>query len=100
MICQNLAVGLIPVQNILNGLIQTDVPGQDFCNSYVASAPSAAMAAKLPSAGGIGVRGFPLQAVQNVHLRDACALTARGGEGLGPANSGAVSSAEDRFQFL
>jgi len=27
----------------------------------------------------------------NVHLRDACALTAPGGEGLGPAGGGAFS---------
>jgi len=41
-----------------------------------------------PPAGGIGVRGFPLQAVQNVHLRDACALAAPGGEGLAPPAAG------------
>jgi hypothetical protein len=31
---------------------------------------------------------FPLQAVQNVHLRDACALAAPGGESLGPPAAG------------
>ena len=47
--------------------------------------------AKLPSAGGIGVRGLPLQAAQNVHLRDACGPRRQGRRGPGPAVGGAVS---------
>ena len=42
MIGQNLAVGFISIQHILNGLIQLGISGQNFCNSYAASTPFAA----------------------------------------------------------
>ena len=62
MIGQNLTVGFISIQHILNGLIQPGIPGQNFCNSYVASTPFAARADDFPPTGGIGGRGVPLQA--------------------------------------
>ncbi len=36
-------------------------------------------------------QGISPTSCANVHLRDACALTAPGGEGLGPASGGAFS---------
>ena len=60
---------------------------------------SAAVPGSYPPAGGIGVRGFPLQAAQNVHLRDACALAARGRRGPWPRQRRGFPSEEDRFLF-
>lgn len=43
-----------------------------------------------------GDRGFPCKR-KNVHFCYACALTARGGEGLGPAVGGAFSKRKGDF---